>query len=47
MAAWREVYRAFGSKPSRTRNSAAALAKRALTAAGLRDDAGVTCRRWN
>ncbi|MFD7439579.1 B3/4 domain-containing protein [Streptomyces sp. NPDC059861] len=35
MAAWREVYTAFGSKPSRTRNSAEALAKRALTDAGL------------
>ncbi|MFK4156042.1 B3/4 domain-containing protein [Streptomyces fungicidicus] len=35
MAAWREVYTAFGSKPSRTRNSAEALARRALTAAGL------------
>jgi DNA/RNA-binding domain of Phe-tRNA-synthetase-like protein len=35
MAAWREVYTAFGSKPSRTRNSAEALAKRALTTAGL------------
>ncbi|MFI9170312.1 B3/4 domain-containing protein [Streptomyces lincolnensis] len=35
MAAWREVYTAFGSKPSRTRNSAEALAKRALTEAGL------------
>lgn len=35
MAAWREVYTAFGSKPSRTRNSAEALAKRALSAAGL------------
>ncbi|MEU9468836.1 phenylalanine--tRNA ligase beta subunit-related protein [Streptomyces avermitilis] len=35
MAAWREVYTAFGSKPSRTRNSAEALAKRALADAGL------------
>ncbi|WP_031481719.1 B3/B4 domain-containing protein [Streptomyces bicolor] len=35
MAAWREIYTAFGSKPSRTRNSAEALAKRALSAAGL------------
>ncbi|MBC2900191.1 B3/4 domain-containing protein [Streptomyces cupreus] len=35
MAAWREVYTAFGSKPSRTRNSAEALAKRALSGAGL------------
>ncbi|MCX5059367.1 phenylalanine--tRNA ligase beta subunit-related protein [Streptomyces sp. NBC_00452] len=35
MAAWREVYTAFGSKPSRTRNSAEALAKRALTDSGL------------
>lgn len=35
MAAWRETYTAFGSKPSRTRNSAEALAKRALTDAGL------------
>ncbi|MEV0637895.1 phenylalanine--tRNA ligase beta subunit-related protein [Streptomyces sp. NPDC050619] len=35
MAAWREVYTAFGSKPSRTRNSAEALAKRALSEAGL------------
>ncbi|WP_171107757.1 MULTISPECIES: phenylalanine--tRNA ligase beta subunit-related protein [Streptomyces] len=35
MAAWREVYAAFGSKPSRTRNSAEALARRALTDAGL------------
>lgn len=35
MAAWREVYTAFGSKPSRTRNSAEALAKRALWEAGL------------
>ncbi|MBX9360159.1 B3/4 domain-containing protein [Streptomyces sp. WAC04114] len=35
MAAWRQVYTAFGSKPSRTRNSAEALAKRALSGAGL------------
>ncbi|WP_326585357.1 phenylalanine--tRNA ligase beta subunit-related protein [Streptomyces sp. NBC_00487] len=35
IAAWREVYTAFGSKPSRTRNSAEALAKRALSPAGL------------
>ncbi|MFE7902237.1 B3/4 domain-containing protein [Streptomyces sp. NPDC057424] len=35
MAAWRETYTAFGSKPSRTRNSAEALAKRALSEAGL------------
>jgi DNA/RNA-binding domain of Phe-tRNA-synthetase-like protein len=34
MAAWRETYTAFGSKPSRTRNSAEALAKRALSGAG-------------
>lgn len=35
MAAWRAVYTAFGSKPSRTRNSAEALAKRALGDGGL------------
>ncbi|MEU9573520.1 phenylalanine--tRNA ligase beta subunit-related protein [Streptomyces massasporeus] len=35
MAAWRQIYTAFGSKPSRTRNSAEALAKRALSGAGL------------
>ncbi|AYC43240.1 B3/B4 domain-containing protein [Streptomyces griseorubiginosus] len=35
IAAWREVYTAFGAKPSRTRNSAEALAKRALSGAGL------------
>ncbi|MFI2213773.1 B3/4 domain-containing protein [Streptomyces sp. NPDC020141] len=35
MAAWREVYTAFGSKPSRTRNSAEALARRALADGGL------------
>lgn len=34
-AAWREVDTAFGSKPSRTRNSAEALARRALSDAGL------------
>ncbi|MEU6192451.1 phenylalanine--tRNA ligase beta subunit-related protein [Streptomyces sp. NPDC047061] len=35
MAAWRAAYTAFGSKPSRTRNSAEALAKRALADGGL------------
>ncbi|MET7308542.1 MULTISPECIES: B3/B4 domain-containing protein [unclassified Streptomyces] len=35
VAAWRDTYTAFGAKPSRTRNSAEALAKRALTEAGL------------
>ncbi|MBT3162373.1 cytoplasmic protein [Streptomyces sp. Vc74B-19] len=35
MTAWRAAYTAFGSKPSRTRNSAEALAKRALSDAGL------------
>ncbi|TXS46385.1 cytoplasmic protein [Streptomyces sp. uw30] len=35
MVAWREAYTAFGSKPSRTRNSAEALAKRALSESGL------------
>ncbi|MFF0451587.1 B3/4 domain-containing protein [Streptomyces sp. NPDC004609] len=35
MAAWREIYTAFGAKPSRTRNSAEALAKRALADGGL------------
>ncbi|MET7370194.1 phenylalanine--tRNA ligase beta subunit-related protein [Streptomyces sp. NPDC005566] len=35
IAAWRETYTAFGAKPSRTRNSAEALARRALTEAGL------------
>jgi DNA/RNA-binding domain of Phe-tRNA-synthetase-like protein len=35
MAAWRALYTAFGAKPSRTRNSAEALAKRALSDAGL------------
>ncbi|MFI6684866.1 B3/4 domain-containing protein [Streptomyces sp. NPDC050485] len=33
--AWREAYTAFGSKPNRTRNSAEALAKRALADGGL------------
>ncbi|MGW4172874.1 B3/B4 domain-containing protein [Streptomyces chartreusis] len=35
IAAWRAAYTAFGSKPSRTRNSAEALARRALSEAGL------------
>lgn len=35
LAAWRTTYTAFGAKPSRTRNSAEALAKRALSDAGL------------
>lgn len=35
MAAWRATYTAFGAKPSRTRNSAEALARRALSGAGL------------
>ncbi|MFD7896613.1 B3/4 domain-containing protein [Streptomyces sp. NPDC059743] len=35
LAAWRETYTAFGAKPSRTRNSAEALAKRALSGSGL------------
>ncbi|MFG2968083.1 MULTISPECIES: B3/4 domain-containing protein [unclassified Streptomyces] len=35
MVSWRAVYTAFGSKPSRTRNSAEALAKRALADGGL------------
>ncbi|MGW1735208.1 phenylalanine--tRNA ligase beta subunit-related protein [Streptomyces sp. NBC_00121] len=35
VAAWRDTYAAFGAKPSRTRNSAEALARRALTDAGL------------
>ncbi|MFE9663914.1 phenylalanine--tRNA ligase beta subunit-related protein [Streptomyces sp. NPDC005955] len=35
MIAWRAAYTAFGAKPSRTRNSAEALAKRALSEAGL------------
>ncbi|WP_330177148.1 phenylalanine--tRNA ligase beta subunit-related protein [Streptomyces sp. NBC_01498] len=35
MVAWRAAYTAFGSKPSRTRNSGEALAKRALADGGL------------
>ncbi|MEU1291604.1 MULTISPECIES: phenylalanine--tRNA ligase beta subunit-related protein [unclassified Streptomyces] len=35
MAAWRALYTAFGAKPSRTRNSAEALARRALADGGL------------
>ncbi|MGW3625632.1 B3/B4 domain-containing protein [Streptomyces sp. NPDC000880] len=35
LAAWRAAYSAFGAKPSRTRNSAEALAKRALADGGL------------
>ncbi|MFI7342901.1 B3/4 domain-containing protein [Streptomyces sp. NPDC050085] len=35
MVAWRAAYTAFGAKPNRTRNSAEALAKRALSDAGL------------
>ncbi|GAA2935354.1 B3/B4 domain-containing protein [Streptomyces enissocaesilis] len=35
MAAWRAAYTAFGTKPSRNRNSAEALARRALSDAGL------------
>jgi DNA/RNA-binding domain of Phe-tRNA-synthetase-like protein len=35
MVAWREAYSAFGAKPSRTRNSAEALARRALADGGL------------
>jgi DNA/RNA-binding domain of Phe-tRNA-synthetase-like protein len=35
MAAWREAYTAFGAKPSRTRNSAEALARRAFADGGL------------
>ncbi|MEV7890087.1 B3/B4 domain-containing protein [Streptomyces sp. NPDC002817] len=35
LAAWREAYTAFGSKPSRTRNSAESLAKRASADGGL------------
>jgi DNA/RNA-binding domain of Phe-tRNA-synthetase-like protein len=35
VAAWRAMYTAFGAKPSRTRNSAEALARRALADAGL------------
>ncbi|MGW0465218.1 B3/B4 domain-containing protein [Streptomyces sp. NPDC003027] len=34
IAAWRAAYSAFGAKPSRTRNSAEALAKRALAGSG-------------
>ncbi|GAA2505695.1 B3/B4 domain-containing protein [Streptomyces gobitricini] len=35
VTAWREAYTAFGAKPSRTRNSAEALARRALADGGL------------
>ncbi|MBL1089453.1 MULTISPECIES: B3/B4 domain-containing protein [Streptomyces] len=35
LAAWRAAYTAFGAKPSRTRNSAEALARRALADGGL------------
>ncbi|MEU6985254.1 phenylalanine--tRNA ligase beta subunit-related protein [Streptomyces sp. NPDC046324] len=35
IAAWRSAYSAFGAKPSRTRNSAEALARRALADGGL------------
>ncbi|MFG3496344.1 B3/4 domain-containing protein [Streptomyces sp. NPDC047928] len=35
IAAWRDAYSAFGAKPSRTRNSAEALARRALADGGL------------
>ncbi|MEU4098283.1 phenylalanine--tRNA ligase beta subunit-related protein [Streptomyces sp. NPDC026673] len=35
IAAWRAAYTAFGAKPSRTRNSAEALARRALAEGGL------------
>ncbi|MFE6895212.1 B3/4 domain-containing protein [Streptomyces sp. NPDC057694] len=35
MVAWRAAYTAFGAKPNRTRNSAEALAKRALADGGL------------
>ncbi|MEU5209251.1 phenylalanine--tRNA ligase beta subunit-related protein [Streptomyces sp. NPDC020742] len=35
LAAWRAAYTAFGSKASRTRNSAEALARRALADGGL------------
>ncbi|MEU3502219.1 phenylalanine--tRNA ligase beta subunit-related protein [Streptomyces hundungensis] len=35
LAAWRATYTAFGSKPNRTRNSAEALARRALADGGL------------
>ena len=34
MVAWRDTYSAFGSKPSRTRNSAEALARRLLSNSG-------------
>ncbi|MDJ0342925.1 phenylalanine--tRNA ligase beta subunit-related protein [Streptomyces sp. H10-C2] len=35
LIAWREAYTAFGAKPSRTRNSAEALARRAVADGGL------------
>ncbi|UUN25350.1 B3/4 domain-containing protein [Streptomyces sp. FIT100] len=35
IAAWRAAYTAFGAKPTRTRNSAEALARRALADGGL------------
>ncbi|WP_329391288.1 B3/B4 domain-containing protein [Streptomyces sp. NBC_01716] len=35
MVAWRAAYTAFGGKPNRTRNSAEALARRALADGGL------------
>lgn len=35
IVAWRAAYSAFGAKPSRTRNSAEALARRALADGGL------------
>jgi DNA/RNA-binding domain of Phe-tRNA-synthetase-like protein len=35
MAAWRAAFTAFGAKPSRTRNSGEALARRALAEGGL------------
>lgn len=35
VAAWRAAYTSFGAKPSRTRNSAEALARRALADGGL------------
>lgn len=35
IAAWRAAYTAFGAKPSRTRNSAEALARRSLAEGGL------------
>lgn len=35
LVAWRAAYTAFGAKPSRTRNSAEALARRALADGGL------------